>query len=55
MKKKKCDTCIFKNRQGICTLKNIHTEEVNYDDCWFYKQFTELDNSEEYYYGEEEE
>jgi len=53
----KCNRCIFKNRNGVCTLKNIHTDEVDYD-CWFFKQFKESSDYdydiEEEYYGEDE-
>lgn len=52
MREKKCNRCIFKNRKGICTLKNIHTEDVDYD-CWFFKQLKEYDDEEEYYEEDE--
>ena len=38
-------------------MKNIHTDEVDYD-CWFFKQFKESSDYdydiEEEYYGEDE-
>ena len=47
MEEKQCDTCIFKNRRDVCTLKNIRTEDVDYDDCWFYKQLKECYEEDE--------
>lgn len=45
MREKKCNRCIFKNRKGICTLKNIHTEDIDYD-CWFFKYIGSEDDED---------
>jgi hypothetical protein len=47
---RKCRTCVFRNEQDKCEIKDIDVRKVNYDDCWFYKNTSEeYDESEDEY------
>lgn len=36
---RQCGRCVFRKDNDMCEIKDIIIDEVDYDDCWFFRHW----------------